>query len=146
MLEQAPVQALASLAQLATQQDFQTGERLFGIDEPIKELHVLVAGRVRLRRTKSNVDALIAPTRVLGGLVAFGCARRFYEAVAQSPGVLLAIQKEDLFDVMEDHFGLIRSLFARIGNEHERLMDVQQTRRPRPAPIRASPAAASPQD
>ena len=130
MLAQAPVQAVASLAQLATQQSFRRGEHLFHVDEPIKELHVLVSGRVRLSRPQAHVDGLIAPTRVLGGLIAFGCNRRFYEATAESDGVLLVLRKEDLFDVMEDHFGLVRSLFARIAENHEQLMQLRHTHRP----------------
>jgi hypothetical protein len=127
-VQRAPIQALASLAQLATQRTFSAGEALFRVGDPAPDLHVLVAGAVRVRRESPPVEHLFLPVRLVAGAAALGYEMHQYEALAETDVTTLCIAKEDLFDVAEDHFGLARALFAFSSLERERIMDLRQAR------------------
>jgi CRP-like cAMP-binding protein len=138
----APVQALASLAHLASQRSFVAGEPLFRAGDGADDLHVLVAGKVRVRREKPKVNALFLPVRLVAGLATLGFDQHRYEAVAETDVTTLSIAKEDLFDVAEDHFGLARALFAYSSLERERVMALRQERASLRAPgVRAGAPA-----
>jgi CRP-like cAMP-binding protein len=122
LFARAPVQALASVAQLARVKHYEEGARIFSIGDAPDVVHVLVRGSVRLSRMTPGETGLILPVCVLGGLEAMSGVSRTYQAVAESPVTALVVQKEDLFDVIEDHPGLLRSLFSELALQRERLM------------------------
>ncbi len=124
MFSRAPVQALARLAQLAKPLPIAAHSTIFESGGPSRELHVLVDGKVRMFRPQVGVDAVLGPTRVLGGLTAFAHTERFYSGRAEMDCLLLVIAKEDLYDVMEDHFGLVRSLLSEMASFRAGLMRV----------------------
>ena len=132
-VQRAPIQALASLAQLSERQTFARGSTLFRIGDPAPDLHVLVAGSVRVHRPSPAVEASFSPVRLLAGAAALGYEEHYYEAIAETDVTTLRIAKEDLFDVAEDHFGLARALFAYSSLERERVMDLRQVRAPKAA-------------
>ena len=127
-VSRAPIQALASLAQLARQRTFPSGTALFQIGDPANDLFVVVAGTVRVSRSSPAVDHSFLPVRLVAGAAALGYEQHYYDAIAESDVTTLAIAKEDLFDVAEDHFGLARALFAYSSLERERIMNLRQAR------------------
>ncbi len=124
MFSRAPIQSLARLAQLAKPRQVPAHESVFEAGQPSRELQVLVDGRVRMHRKDVGVDAVLHPTRVLGGLTAFAHDVRFYNANTEENSLVLVIAKEDLYDVMEDHFGLVRSLLSEMASQRAALVRV----------------------
>jgi CRP-like cAMP-binding protein len=122
MFAEAPVQALVTIAQQARAEHFARGAHVLSVGEPTTQLQLLVHGTARLQRRDAGIDALVAPTRILGGPAAFGYDESYFDVDAQSDITTLVIEREDLLDVMEDHFGLLRSFFALIATQRERLM------------------------
>lgn len=125
VFERAPVQALASLAHLATCKAFAGGESIFSIEEPTSEIYILVSGTAVLSLPNRRMRAEVAPTRVIGGLASLGYERHQYGAETLSECLMLVLAREDLFDVMEDHLGLLRSLLCQVSVERERIMDLR---------------------
>jgi CRP-like cAMP-binding protein len=127
-VKRASVQALASLAKLAKLCSFSAGERLFEVGRPALDLHILVAGSVRVERLEPTVNVQFLPVRLVAGLAALGYEHHRYQATAEVDCATLAITKEDLFDVAEDHFSLARAIFAYSSLERERIMKLRQER------------------
>ncbi len=119
-LSRAPIQALASLGRVAQVRRVAEGEHLLSMSARPAVLYVLVEGSVRLRAP--GLDVRIGPARILGDLAALGSEPCLYDFVAETDAVTLTLLREDLYDVVEDHFGLVRSLFARISEQRERLL------------------------
>jgi CRP-like cAMP-binding protein len=125
IFENAPVQALASLAHLASSRLYAAGERIYSIGEPNRAICVLVSGSVSLSLPAAGIQASVAPTRAIGGLACLGYEHHQYEAEALGECLTLVISREDLFDVMEDHLGLLRSLMRQVSVERERFMGLR---------------------
>jgi hypothetical protein len=124
----APVQALANLASPAEQRQYSPGEPVFRRGQPSRALYVLLTGRVRVTCDAPRVEAMFEPIRLIAGLAAVGYEEHFYDAVAVTAVTALALPKEELFDVMEDHFGLTRAILAYTSQERERVMKLRQSR------------------
>ena len=129
----APVQALASLAHVAEQRVYGPGQRLFERGQPAEALYVLLSGRVLVTHTEPEVTAIFVPIRLVGGLAALGYDEHFYSATAITASTALALPKEEFFDVMEDHFGLVRAVLAYDSRERERVLRLRQGRTSRSA-------------
>lgn len=115
-----PVQALVTLAKHVEVEHFAAGETLFAAGDAAPHLRLLAAGRVRVTRAEPAVTARFGPGELLLRQAALGAERHAYTAMAETATVALRLSKEDLFDVAEDHFSLIGSLFAYLGRENER--------------------------
>lgn len=116
----APMQPLVSLATLAEEERYDAGEKIFEFQEPNANLRFVVSGRVRAERQTPRVVAEFGPSDLLGGPAAVGYDTYQYTMTATRPTRILRIAKEDLFDVMEDHFRLSGTLFAFNARENER--------------------------
>lgn len=117
---QTPVQALVTLAKHVEVEHFAPDATLFRAGDAAPHLRLLAAGRVRVWRDAPAVTARFGPGELLLRQAALGAERHAYTAVAETAAVTLRFSKEDLFDVAEDHFSLIGSLFAYLGRENER--------------------------
>jgi CRP-like cAMP-binding protein len=115
-----PVQALVTLAKHVEVEHFAPGEPLFAAGDPAPHLRLLAAGHVRIERAEPVVTARFGPGELLLRQAALGADQHAYTAIAETATVALRLSKEDLFDVAEDHFSLIGSLFAYLGRENER--------------------------
>lgn len=124
MFARAPVQALVTIAQRAEQQKYSRGSQICRIGKPSDKLLLLVRGRARMQRADMQIDVHVAPTRALGGGAAFGHDEWYFDISAETDVTTLALDKEDLLDTMEDHFGLLRSFFGLVASERERLMQL----------------------
>lgn len=115
-----PVQALVTLAKHVEIERFAPGETLFAAGDAAPHLRLLAAGRVRVERAEPQVTARFGPGELLLRQAALGADQHAYTAIAETATTALRLSKEDLFDVAEDHFSLIGSLFSYLGRENER--------------------------
>lgn len=114
----APAQPLATLARNAFTVRANPGEPVFHAGDAADALFVVAAGRVIVQ--DARVELEFGPGSVLCSAYGLACAPRGYHAVACTPASLVVVTREDLYDVMEDHFGLARCLFAWLARENER--------------------------
>jgi CRP-like cAMP-binding protein len=133
----ASIQALVSLAPAADEVRLAAGELLFERRQTRAVLYVVVAGCLELERSDGERERFGAAS-LLGGGASLGDALIRQSARALTAAVVLRIREEDLYDVMEDHFELARSLLGYLASEHERrLEDVERAASalgPLPAP------------
>jgi CRP-like cAMP-binding protein len=62
----------------------------------------------------------------VGGGAALGDCLLRQSARALTPAVVLRIREEDLYDVMEDHFELARSVMRYLSTEHEQQLEAAE--------------------
>jgi CRP-like cAMP-binding protein len=69
-----------------------------------------------------------ASASLLGGGAALCSALARQSARALTAAVVLRIREEDLYDVMEDHFELARSVMRYLATEHEQALEAAEAR------------------
>jgi len=134
------LQVLVSLAQAAAERRLGAGQTLYELGEDTSALWFVVSGSVVGERAVPALAARFAPGTMVLPLAALAQREAGYRAVAAEPSLVLALGKEDLWDVMEDHSDVVRALLAFVGQEHARL----QTRVVDRAEAVAIPPAAAP--
>jgi CRP-like cAMP-binding protein len=125
----ASIQALVSLAQLATQTRVPAGETLFRAGEVTGVFFVVARGCIELERSAPPGRARFGPAAIVGGIPALGDAERIYSARAVQSSVLLCFRESDFFDIMEDHFDLARSVLAFIADQRVAMVDEIERRK-----------------
>lgn len=110
------IQPLVSLAKRAKSIHYAEGDVIFSEDEESETFWAIAAGRVEINRGGSRVVER-GPGELIESFAAFGHVRRQYTATATRPVIMLAIDKDVLFDRMEEHFELTRSVMAYIASK-----------------------------
>ncbi|HEU4404228.1 MAG TPA: cyclic nucleotide-binding domain-containing protein [Polyangiaceae bacterium] len=129
-LSRASVQALMDLARLASDLSVAPGALVFGGGRQ-RHLFVVARGLVRTRRPGAPpFEADFGPGTIVGGLGALGGHEERLEARAVEPSVLVSFEREDYFDLMEDHFDMVRSALTALIDERERLLSVEVSAAP----------------
>jgi CRP-like cAMP-binding protein len=121
----ASIQALVSLAPAADEVALGAGEVLFQPGEARGVLYVVVAGCLELTRADGALERYASATLVGGGAALGDCLLR-QSVRALTPAVVLRIREEDLYDVMEDHFELARSVMRYLSTEHEQQLEAAE--------------------
>jgi CRP-like cAMP-binding protein len=126
-LSRASVQSLMALAGFASDLHAEPGARVFEAGRR-RHLHFVASGLVRVRRLGERpVEADFGPGTLVGGLGALGGHDEQSEARAAEPSALIVVEREDYFDLMEDHFDMVRSVLTALIDERERLLSVEAT-------------------
>jgi CRP-like cAMP-binding protein len=123
MLRGTGVQALAELAAMSREMEFAAGEHLLVRESAHDHLTLIVDGDVLaeresplVRRQYGPVD-LVCPAAVLGGVI------DGWQARAITPVRAIEIPVYALFDLMEEHFDLVRSTLVALGVRRELLLE-----------------------
>ncbi|MCA9553417.1 MAG: cyclic nucleotide-binding domain-containing protein [Myxococcales bacterium] len=122
-LSDAPVQPLVTLAAGAEVHHFAPDQAIVAAGAPPERVWVVAAGRVRVSDPSVQIHAHFEPGSILGAQVALSAAPWLYATEASTQATLLSFSREDLFDVMEDHFRLGRCLFRWMARENGRARD-----------------------
>ncbi len=99
-----PLEPLKVLAYLAARESYRPGEMLFHQGESDGQAFHLVEGSARLLRETDGVVqelALYGPGVFLGGLALLGDMRRLFSLRAESPVVVLVLNREKFAKVVE---------------------------------------------
>ena len=115
-----PIQVLVMMAELVTEERWDAGEMVFERGEPLQSLLLVARGRVDLEDSAGTVHPF-GPSSLLGGFFAFARPETEYRARAGTAALTLRVRQDDLFDVMEDHHEMIRSIFRHLTFERERV-------------------------
>ena len=119
----AGVQALADLAAVSHPMSLVAGETLFRAEDPRTHLYLVVEGELTGTRRTPDLTRVHRAGEIVGGAAAFSQRILAWEARARTPATLLAIPLEAWFDLMEEHFGLARSLMRQLAVWRERALD-----------------------
>jgi CRP-like cAMP-binding protein len=146
------LQVLFRLAQGASERRLAGGHPVFEPGRGSDALWTVARGGVRvdevgpagLRRRGDGVadTATFGPGTMVLSIAALAGAEASYRAVAAEPTLLLGLAKEDLFDVMEDHPDVVRSLMAHAAAERLRLQTLAADRAAAGEPVVAGPLGA----
>jgi CRP-like cAMP-binding protein len=118
----AGVQATLRLAALASTHPLAPGDVLYREGDPCETLDAVLGGVVAIERADPPIRAAFGPGALVGGSAAIGTPEAPYTARAREASLLLRLRKDDVLDVMEDHFALTRSIMSSVNAERSELM------------------------
>jgi CRP-like cAMP-binding protein len=112
--QHASVDGLAALAQTTHVRSFEKGEVLWKGTDDATWLGVIVHGVVECETPFRHGRFYFSEsgTNAVGFLDTLGDDKRWYEARAATDVTLLTIQKDDLLDILEDHFDMSLACLA----------------------------------
>lgn len=119
--ERAPVQALVTLARQTREVRYRAGEVLFRAGEANTGMMLVADGRLRVTHDDPIIESGVGPGNLCQGVIELPEGPRRVTATAATDVVLLRIGHEDLYDAMEEHFGLARSWWVYMGRENSRV-------------------------
>lgn len=125
MFERAGTQSLIRLSRAAVPRIHKKGEKLAAFDAPTDIFVVVVTGSVTARRQDPDLQATFGPAEVAGGYAGFGQERWAVELEAAMDCCTLEIRYDDLYDVMEDHFDMVRAVMSYLASERDRLQRIE---------------------
>jgi CRP-like cAMP-binding protein len=123
IFNEGPVQPLVTLAAGAEVHHLAPDEAIFGAGQRLERLWVVAAGRVRVVDPTLQIRAHFEPGSVVAAHAALSPDPTLYGAAAATQATLLSVSREDLFDVIEDHFRLGRCFFQWLALENSRVRD-----------------------
>jgi CRP-like cAMP-binding protein len=122
LLATVPTEALAHLARVARVEEKATGFDLWRRGEPSADVWFVVEGEVAVEDGDGRFHARRGPGSDLGASSLLGGAGdRETHAVTLRETVLLAVTRDDFFEVLGEHPEIARALLSSLG---ERLRDV----------------------
>jgi len=104
------VDEMRALAEVTHTRQMVTGESLFPESAPVA-LWVIISGEARLRDVTSGEEIPARAGDVIGSLAMLSGRPLNYSATVVKDGVALRIDREDLFDLLEERPELLRELF-----------------------------------
>lgn len=125
IFERAGVQPLLNLAAQSRTRRLAPGEVLFEQGDPVTELFVVARGQVEVDRLDPQIHAQFGPGALVAGPPALANDERAFTARAAAETVVLGLRREDVIDVMEDHFAALRSVLAYLALERDRMQRLE---------------------
>jgi CRP-like cAMP-binding protein len=121
-LRAAGVQPVVRLAELATEIDLAPGDTLFREGEACDAVFAVASGVIEIERSAPPLRAAFGAGALVGGAAAIGITRYPFGARARGSAVVIQVRRDDVLDVMEDHFELTRAVLSAINLERGELM------------------------
>lgn len=122
MLGSAGVQPLAELAASSSAVEFRRGERLFEPGQPNRSLWVVVDGEVHATRRDAAGTWRYGPGEVVCGAASIE-GPPAWEATAARATRAISFPIEAWFELMDEHFDLMRAVNAALALRREALLD-----------------------
>ena len=101
---------LAFVASIARQIEVKQGEMLVEEGGPISALYTVLEGKIEMRRGNSVIYS-ISDNETLGNWALFDRKPSVVAAIAATDASLLAIDREEFFELLADHSEVTRELF-----------------------------------
>jgi CRP/FNR family cyclic AMP-dependent transcriptional regulator len=101
---------LALIASIARQIEVKQGEKLVEEGGPISALYTVLEGKIEMRRGASVIYS-ISSNETLGNWALFDRKPSVVSAIAATDTSLLAIDREEFFELLADHSEVTRELF-----------------------------------
>lgn len=113
---------LAKIAAIAREVRFEEGATIFEEDEPSDALYIVVEGTVSVRKGSQEIG-LVKDKETVGSTNLFEQTPRTLTLVALTRTTTLKIEREDLFDLLADHFDIVRGILKRLSRIISQLLD-----------------------
>jgi hypothetical protein len=130
VLRFAGVQALADLAAVSEEVSFAAGEIVVERGVEHERMIRIVEGEALAEREGPPVVRHQGPGDLVCGTAILGRAAGAWQARAVTPTRGISFPIEALFDLMEEHFDLVRSILAALGARREQLLERMATESP----------------
>lgn len=125
LFARAGIQPLLNLAPTAEARHLAPGEVLFEQGDRVALLHVVARGLIEIEREDPPIRARFGRGELVAGAPAIANAERAFTARAATDAVVVTLRREDLVDVMEDHFAALRSVVAYLAEERDRMQRLE---------------------
>jgi CRP-like cAMP-binding protein len=122
LLRGAGVQPLAELAAVAGERSFSEGELLFERGSPHPEIFIVIEGEVLAKVGDSDAIWQFGPSEIVGAAACFG-GTPDWQARAGKPTRVLSFPLEVWFELMDEHFDLVRAAVSSLALRREELLD-----------------------
>jgi CRP-like cAMP-binding protein len=122
-LRGAGIQTLADLAAVTDEVTFEPGEVVLARGDTPVRAYVVFDGEVEGVRSKPDMVRRFGPGALVLGATALAEISLPWEARTRTRARALSFRVEDSVDLMEEHFDMVRSVFADLARERERLVD-----------------------
>ncbi|MBL8608335.1 MAG: cyclic nucleotide-binding domain-containing protein [Myxococcales bacterium] len=139
LIARASAQALEELAEIVREIRLEPGQTLFERGEGVGRFCFVAHGVVALERDEPRIAARFGPGSVVGGVASVTLETEAYRAHAETRCVVLDVHHDELFEVVEEHFDLGRSLIVMVALENERLRQAAAVRSGDPTMATISP-------
>ena len=113
---------LAKIAAIAREVRFEEGATIFEEDEPSDALYIVVEGTVSVRKGSQEIG-LVKDKETVGSTNLFEQTPRTLTLVALTGTTTLKIEHEGLFDLLADHFDIVRGILKRLSRIISQLLD-----------------------
>jgi len=123
MLRGGGVQALADLAAASEERSYGSGDRVLERGVERTHLHLVVHGEVEALRVDPGASRRYLPGDIVCGVASFGGPALAWEARAVAPTRVLSFPIELWFDLMEEHFDVVRSTLSAVAARRVLLLD-----------------------
>ncbi len=101
------------IAGIVRQESFAEGERIYAVNDPADAMYCVVEGTVGLR-SETGAERRVADRETFGANEILSDRLRSEEAWAESPATALAIDAEDLFDLLSNNVEIVKALFRQL--------------------------------
>ena len=123
MFRDAGVQVLADLAGLVEEVTLEPGDVLFSTEGRDDKLLILIEGEVVAHHEKSGSSVVYGPGSSVCGFALVGELIEDWSARVTKKARLLTLSLDDWFDLMEEHFDLLRSALAALADVRDALIE-----------------------
>jgi CRP-like cAMP-binding protein len=101
------------IAAIAQERMIDAGEKIYSANEPAEALFCVVRGSVKIE--SGNAEAkTVGPLATFGGIDILRSRLRTATATAETDTLLLAIESEDLFDLLSNNIEIVKALFRHL--------------------------------
>lgn len=123
LLRGAGIQVLVELADLMEEVTFEPGETIFERGNQRGEALLVLQGEAEGHRLGPELRVVFGPGSFVGGVASLGDPVAAWEARAMTRVRALSMRLEDWFDLMEEHFDLVRSALAALARQREAILE-----------------------
>lgn len=101
------------IAAIAQERMVGAGEKIYSANEPAEGLFCVVRGSVKIEGTNGETK-MVGPLATFGGIDILRSRLRTATATAETDSLLLAIESEDLFDLLSNNIEIVKALFRHL--------------------------------
>lgn len=101
------------IAAIAQERMVGAGEKIYSANEPAEGLFCVVRGSVKIEGTNGEIK-MVGPLATFGGIDILRSRLRTATATAETDSLLLAIESEDLFDLLSNNIEIVKALFRHL--------------------------------
>ncbi|NHZ73628.1 MAG: cyclic nucleotide-binding domain-containing protein [Nitrospirae bacterium] len=101
------------IAAIAQERSVAAGEKIYSANEPAEAMFCVVRGSVKVEPGNGETK-IVGPLATFGGVDILRSRLRTTSATAETDTLLLAIESDDLFDLLSNNIEIVKALFRHL--------------------------------